>query len=147
MRRLILLLILGALGFCSWFFWPHLVANRDFKRLLQGSKDVFVVSLDIEGTVLSDPASLRYLSEMFRSPQVVFVPDVSYDGSDLGVGYFASFRLSTHASVTCSLHVSKKKDRLVFHFPIYGFEEGSYYLVTLKEPVPEPLARMLWEMR
>ncbi len=147
LRSLVLLLALGALGLCGacgWWGWRSHAANRDFERLLAGDEDTALVAVEFHGheqrVPLTDAASLGYLSAMIRSCE---------RGSTEAGGniYSMTARLSTGRSVRCAVDVLERKDGLSLHFPIDEVGDGISYTITLREPIPEALARVLSQLR
>jgi hypothetical protein len=138
-RAVVLLLVAGSFSFCLWSCWDYHARNRDFTRLLGGDADVAVTRVVIDGhgrqCVLDDPASVDYLTRMFRSAE--------RDEADLGVAYYLTAKLSTGSSVKCALYVPERKDHLTLGFPVDSLRDGTMYLVTLRGPVPRRLSVLL----
>ena len=153
--RFVTLLIVGFLGLCIWGMWHHGVANRDFEHLLTGSTEVALESLEIESNSgqmipVTGFASLDYLSEMFRSAQIVRgrgVSDVPYDGSEYGACYHVNVRVRRGTIIRTYLRVHKNKDRITLLFPINEFGDGITYLVILSKPIPESVVKILVPLR
>jgi hypothetical protein len=144
----IALMLLGSALLCWYVWWQHRVADSDFRRLLRGDTDIDLVSLEFEGEgiVLRDGASLGYLSETFRTAQVVGgegVSDVPYDGSSFGGSYFLRVDLSSGSSVRCVIRVSRRKEAITILFPLDDFSDGITYLMALRTPIPMEISAAL----
>jgi hypothetical protein len=149
--RVVILLIIVGVALGAWSCWQHNAADRDFERLLTGAPSVAIVRFECEGQgrriILTDSASLTYLSERFRSARKVRGNGDLSELPDHGTGYNLSVRLSTGASIRCGLEVLERKDRLTVSFPLDTVSDPWYYSLSLPEPIPERLFAALAQMR
>lgn len=89
--------------FATWFFYYK--PRADFERLLEGSDEVQITSLLIEGQggemVLDEAEAMTYLGDAFRSN--------STDWYDLGTSYYVRIFLSTGGSVDCWVYLPDER--------------------------------------
>jgi hypothetical protein len=143
-KRVIGLSLVGAfIPACCFVYLYEFKPYRDFKDILSGRGSVRIERMEIDGQkrhiLLDEPAALTYLNERIRS--------AARNESEGGITYDATVHLSSGNSVDCFIYVPEKNRLLTIRFPVNSFEEGSYYLVTLPDPVPEALSHILDELR
>lgn len=140
---IVLCLAIAAVG-VSYGIWRHeLKPYGDFKRLLAGDGNIQVEGVTFTGQgqrlALTEREATAYLTERLRSA----VRD-EFEG---GVTYDARFALSTGSSVTCAIYIPTDKRCLTIRFPVESLNEGSYYLLALPEPIPDPLLDALTKLK
>jgi len=104
------------------------------------SLTVYSRGWDGETHIVSDEASTRYLTTMFRRASEV---------KKLGITYSAEVRLTSGTTVKCTIYVSDDQDRFAIAFPSNSVEMAydDYYDIPLSRPIPEPLAKVLHLLR
>jgi hypothetical protein len=154
-KLLIVVLLVGALGgmslicYCGWNLHRHYAVEGDFERLLAGNKEVSVQSFEVEGRLITDPASVAYLSDQLRSAKAVAgrgPSSIPWSYADFGTSHHPILGLSTGGSVTCALYVGLKKDQLLILFPLDGMGDGVLYLVAFESPMPESISNLLGQL-
>jgi hypothetical protein len=142
-KRILALSLVGvSVPACFFVYLYEFKPYNDFKEILSGQSSVRIDRIEISGqgrhVTLEDPATISYLNERLRLAALQ---------SDGGITYSATVYLSTGNSVYCAIYVPTEKSVLTIYFPgdnLVG--EGSYYLVSLPEPVPPVLSHVLVEL-
>lgn len=128
-------------GYSVWLY--TFKPARDFETLLAGGTDIRVESLEITGqgrqVVLTDIAAIEYLTDRIRL--------AARNEHKLGLTYYARVYLSSGGFITCGVHFPEEAGFLTILFPINGFHDGSYYLIALPEPMPQPLSEAIATLR
>jgi hypothetical protein len=140
-KRHLIALFMGILalgGYGSWLYFGYHRPHAAFRSLLSGSDRVQISYLLIKGQdkeiLIDDPNLTKYLTDAFR------LASRNYSGG--GITYTADIHLSSGGSVRCALYVPREDGLITISFP-----EEYYYRVTLPEPIPESLAKLLSELR
>ncbi len=142
-RWLVIVIIAAIVGGC-WLL--DRAPRRGFERLIRGDNEVELNSLTISGQgmriELSDPDSVRYLTNMFRSAEAEgHVPGRS------GLSYYAKANISGHGSVTIGLYVPEDVEGVTISYPIDSLWEPQYLWVRFSNPMPAVLSAALEQMK
>jgi hypothetical protein len=127
-----------------WLFAS--VPRRQFDRLLAGDERVEITSVTItsntQRSVIDDPESLRYLTDLFRAATHERSPS-SISGTDFQLG----LRMNTIGTYTASIHIPDDRNGFVLRYPIDTFDDPGYYWLPFTQPAPATLRNALNQMK
>jgi hypothetical protein len=139
---------LVALGVAAWHCFPYHKACPSLEALLAGDKAVRISTLVLRGQgkrfVLRDAVSLRYVSDVFRC--------ASHEGYRPthvgGLTYMAELSFEGGECVVVGIEVPDSGAGLTVAYPLdEGLHDPVHYWITFPDPIPEPLAKILQQLR
>jgi hypothetical protein len=132
-----------AIGLVGYWGASSPVPRQEWEWLLAGDEKVQVASLVIQvhggQIVLDDPASAGYWTKAFRS--------ASQESYRLGASYYATVTFASGGSVEVGLYLSDGGDDVTVSSALGTFADPSYYRIQLNQPMPEPVAAALRQLR
>lgn len=117
-------------------------AQKSFFELLLGSNNRHISLIEIESPknriIIRDPESLSYLTRMFR---------LAVRDSSGGAAYRLNVSFYDGGTVSCVVLIPSQRSSMTIHFPAGSwFEDGEYYVIPLRDPVPRPLLDIISEL-
>lgn len=129
---------------CAGFWYTgYLYPRRKFESLLAGSENTQITSLRFSGQGVirdeDDAETMDYLSRAFRSA----IPDES----KFGASYDLDVSVYWGGSARCAIYIPNERGYLTIGYPLDGWNELTYYLIKLPDPIPPKLIKLLDELR